>query len=89
MTTAPSEDRRQNTDSVVSYAAFRHVDEGYRQAGGRHSDDPRPQVEDEAAKAGWGHRLLMLVCCTALLILLIALVASGVAGGVATLFAVL
>ena len=43
----------------------------------------------EPAAGGWGHRLLMLACCIPMLVVVFALVASGVAGAGSIIFALL
>ena len=43
----------------------------------------------EPTAGGWGHRLLMLVCCIPMLVVVFALVASGVAGAGSIIFALL
>lgn len=63
---------------------------GFREDGARreHADHQLPPAPSRGPR-GWGHRLLMLVCCIPMLVLVIALVASGAAGGGAILFAML
>ena len=55
--------------------------------GGESEHGRGPQPEEKPT--GWGHRLLMLACCIPMLIVVIALVASGVAGAGAVIFALL
>ena len=55
---------------------------GRRQHTGQHARDG-----EAGTHGGWGHRLLMLVCCIPMVAIVIALVASGAAGASSIIFA--